>query len=1307
MVDLVEQGIYPPGPTQVPADLVVPSATYRRHAALAVAGLLLFIAAYLALGIWLTRTTLRLFAFGFSAQSLGILPLLLGVGSGLLTVFVWKALFFRKRDKASTHRELTAEDHPRLFAFLHRLADEARAPRPHRVFVSAEVNAGVFYDLTLLNLIIPSRKNLQIGLGLVNTLSLSEFKAVLAHEFGHFTQRTMAIGRWVYIAQQIAGGVVARRDSLDELLLSISSWDLRVAWIGWILRLIIWSIRSIADTMFRWVVLAERALGREMERHADLMAVSLAGSDAPIHALHRLAAADSAMDRALGFMESEGKAERAVLDVLAVQRRVIEHMQIILDDPLYGEVPPLPAMPASHRLFKARLAHPPRMWSTHPPNEERENLAKQRYLPAPLDDRSPWLLFEDPARLREQVTKEIYVEGKRPQVVPSIAESLRTLDLNLDKPTLDPRYRGVYLGRAVARHALTLEQLYDGAASADGPGDQDLRAQLDALYPEEVRQDLSRRRELLEELALLRALETGAFDAPGRLIRHRGQEHARRELPSLLATTRRELDDVERKLTAHDQRCRTSHLHAARAQGEAWEAMLRGLGELLHYATHRELDLDDAIGALQNAIAVVTADGRVSDAERERVLGVALDLHEILRQIHQQAPRVELGPGVTRRLECESWTAKLGGDLTLPPPSPEQLGDWLGAVRSWSDSASMELAVLRNATLDELLATEQQVAVATQRGEPLPAPPTPVPAVATRYRAFPPSAERPLQTRLGWWDRFAVADGYLPGAVRLAVAGTIVGSMMLLGNVTEERDSDPRPGWDPAATESSRHNTSSVTVYNGLDVRVVVDMNGREVVLDPGAHQSVFVVARPWIPVTTTVEWEEGRGELVDRFHPQVEIGHRYLYNVGAAAPLFQWSLQDGVPTGTATLIGAPQWHETTSIVRLDASLSTLHQGQGQDEVLAWPPLLDGSGMLEPSADLSPLRAAALAHARWDREDSPGLPGWLELAAKLAPEELADTLKMRRTGTDSVLLRRVVQDLEQRHDRGDGGAAACAAQLARASASDSADEHYLAARCSEGIEGSDASDASDERWLELAKRWPDHAWISMHAGIVFAKRHQWAEALPRLHQAWRALPGLHLEVPLARALRAAAPDTETDLTELLARSRLLRQLSAHPHHDGFPAATVDPFLQLEAGRIPQLLESSESQDAALLPLIAASDGAPGKLAPLALALPAESLTLPTGAALLGLALRHRRSPAPFGDLVLKLVGERDAAVLAPFLADLEKRKVPKDAALTRATLQTQGLAYSIATIALGARSPRRWRVLATRLLFARERPYFR
>src|SRR5262249_32875296 len=153
--------------------------------------------------------------------------------------------------------------------------------------VSPGVNAAVFYDFSLVNLIIPSRKNLQIGMGLVNVLTLGELKAVLAHEFGHFAQNTMAIGRWIYMAQQIAGHVVVKRDALDNLLQSLSQSDPRIAWTGWLLRLVVWSIRSLVDTVFGWVVIAQRALSREMELQADLVAVSLTGSDALVHALHR------------------------------------------------------------------------------------------------------------------------------------------------------------------------------------------------------------------------------------------------------------------------------------------------------------------------------------------------------------------------------------------------------------------------------------------------------------------------------------------------------------------------------------------------------------------------------------------------------------------------------------------------------------------------------------------------------------------------------------------------------------------------------------------------------------------------------------------------------------------------------------------------------------------------------------------------------------------------------------------------------------------------------------------------------------
>ena len=185
----------------------------------------------------------------------------------------------------------------------------------------------MFYDLSIINLVFPSKKNLEIGLGLVNVLNLGELRSVLAHEFGHFAQRAMAVGRWVYIAQQIAGNLVARRDKLDDFLNSWSRVDFRIAWVAWILSVIVWSIRSLVDSAFSVVVLVQRALSREMEMQADLVAVSLTGSDALIHALHRLQAADDSWDRAVNFAFEEKAKEKIAPDVFALQSHIDNNYQ--------------------------------------------------------------------------------------------------------------------------------------------------------------------------------------------------------------------------------------------------------------------------------------------------------------------------------------------------------------------------------------------------------------------------------------------------------------------------------------------------------------------------------------------------------------------------------------------------------------------------------------------------------------------------------------------------------------------------------------------------------------------------------------------------------------------------------------------------------------------------------------------------------------------------------------------------------------------------------------------------------------------
>src|SRR3954454_23198792 len=234
---------YPAGPSGVPSDLTRPTSTYRLHAWLAMAGLAVFVALYLALASWFSWTSYRLFV-GLSHGRDPLWGLVAGASCAFLAIFMWKALIFVQHRYTIEDIEVTAEEQPRLFAFINKLADEAGAPRAHRVFLSPRVNAAVFYDLNFLNLLFPSRKNLEIGLGLVNAVSLGELKAVLAHEFGHFAQRSMAVGRWVYIAQQIAGHIISGRDALHGFLRGLSRFDFRIAWIGWLLSIVVWSIRS-------------------------------------------------------------------------------------------------------------------------------------------------------------------------------------------------------------------------------------------------------------------------------------------------------------------------------------------------------------------------------------------------------------------------------------------------------------------------------------------------------------------------------------------------------------------------------------------------------------------------------------------------------------------------------------------------------------------------------------------------------------------------------------------------------------------------------------------------------------------------------------------------------------------------------------------------------------------------------------------------------------------------------------------------------------------------------------------------------
>lgn len=1264
---------YPVGPSSVPVELTQPPATYRRRVALAMGGVLLFLALYALLTGWLGWTTYRLISASLEGKQDTIWGFVVGAFAAFLTVFMVKGIFFMKPRRAEPlGLEVTPSDQPQLFDFLHQIADEAGAPRPHRVFLSPRVNASVSYDLSLLNLVFPSKKNLEIGLGLVNTLTLGELKAVLAHEFGHFTQRSMAVGRWVYTAQQIAARIVAKRDSLDRFLVQLSRFDIRIAWVGWILSIIIWSIRSLVDSLFSLALRMHRALSREMEFHADLVAVSLTGSDAPIYALHRLRTADDAWDRTMAFAVGELAQGRAIVDLFAVQSRMIDRMRDLLDAEWYRAAPSLPEVnPEALRVFEAELAEPPRMWSTHPPNDERETNAKRVYIPAPLDHRTGWLLFADAQTLREKTTA--LALGNHEKVTPmDTAAALTALDAQFGRESLAPRYRGIYLDRSIVRPATHPDDLYEASA-------ENAPAHLSALYPESLAHDIERLRRIEHEKALLEAVRSGMLDAPGGIVRHRGRQVRPKALAPVIEQLEQERSSVQRTLWDHDRRCRTAHRAAAAQLGRGWEEYLRGLAAVLHYAEHNEANVRDAQRALQNCLAIATAGGRVGKADVANVVGASQDLYDALIPAFTHKRQVLLDRTLIERLGAESWASLLEA-IKLGRPAEANIGAWLGVIDGWVMALLGPLGALRRAALDQLLVSEARVATWIHEGtapETAPAPSK----VPERYPVLLPGDERELVRALPWWKRFQTADGVVPATARFLVAASIIGAVLGFGG---------------------QMGSATVTIYNGLGRTVVVSAGPQQLRVAPFAAASLTAPPGPLQIRTTTVE-----GQPIDSMDANVSHGlGNFVYNVAGAGTLTEWTQSYGyAPAVPPNELGAQRWIETEATTLFTDPPERISTNGGGALVR----VLSGRSGEHPGRVLGELRTedarrtVILAHARWDAPGQPYTMHWLNLAESLPNFQQLLGARLAEDAGDMLALR-------ERQDAVAGAArdSVCTGDQQRAAAApNDGNLQYLATRCIPD------ADQRNRAFLALHQRLPDNAWVAFAAGYALIEQTRWEEALTSLETAKAEAALIGTAAPDLARVRRMVKGTDVDLRDLSRLSDEVRMRVSLETGEGLGTSPYQAYSDLKQGRLSQALARAgqTSVRARIWPLLAASDGANPTWADSAFAVqvvaPDSSVGIDTVWPLMALAERRQLDLAPYVRLAKKHAGA-EVDFLLHFMDVLRTTRDPAAAekSLGRVSPSGRGVAYSVGTVILGPSAPPAWREGAKRLLFASERPYF-
>lgn len=1263
--------------SNVPRDLTVPNKKYKQQIALATLAIIAFIVLYFGLAFWFLYKSYFLFADLFSGGRNGFSGFMVAVLTAFLGVFMLKALFFLNRSNKSEFIEITKEEEPQLFEFIYKVADDAKASRPHKIFLSNRVNASVFYDLSFINLIFPTRKNLEIGLGLVNALNLGEFRSIISHEFGHFAQRSMIVGRWVYIAHQVVFQIVNKRDGFDKFINGLSRIDIRVAWIGWILSLIVWSIRSLVEIFFKMVLLTERALSREMEFHADLVSVSLTGSDALVNSLHKLTAADETFDSAIDFLNRQLADKKKVENIYALQENAIAQMRVVLNNAEYGTSPAQNTEAGKQiSVFKEQIAQAPKMWSTHPSNIDRERNAKRIYIRADIDDRPAWVVFTDPEKTKEKLTAEIFRDIKMEATPLSKEESLEIQSKEFKRTCYLTKYRGVYLNRYTLLYTRCVSDIYISDINIQNIGDK-----FESLYPAELQNNIARIKDLSEELFMLEGISSKKLKASTGKIVYRGNEIKRNELPDTVRSVKEELETEMQILDRQMVFCRNLHYQVAKTIGKDWAEYLRSLTMLAHYCEHTLKNIEVKSKYFFDTVRVLHTMRKVESTDILYLCRIANDLHDTLKNVFTYGPSIGLNDKIIARLNGKKFEELLE-PFKLNEAESANINSWIGVVGSWIKLADRAINELRLAALDELLETEACIEEMTisKGANPITAP-TPI-KIEDNYPKHDPQNKYEVIDKSDFMTKFHNAEGFLPSLAKYTAAAIIVFF---------------------AVSFAAKTGTSRIVIYNGFPKDIIVNIDNKKLFIEKEKSLEIDIDVVPEIDIQTTTK----DGRLVESFKQKMNSHTRtYVYNVANSAFIYTWTAYYGFsnPPNNDHIYGVQRWMEINAedyFVSPPESVS-LQAGETQTRIVVAEQKGD-PGFLISLIDNKDERNTFIAtHVIWEEPSSQFILSWLTILnnQKNANEIIRKRLEVYPLDIPAL---RAKQDMAKGQEK----EKICEEQRKLLENNpENPDFYYLNCRCEE--------DEVKQRNNFIAgyNKWPDNPWLAYATGYSYTQTDNWEEALKCFKTSFNTGSAfkLYLIDQIKRIDQLLDKPNPEELNNLVPT-----YLSFVDNVEHSTELNIDnkyfAFKLLAKGAIDSavnFVQPDTNINGYILRLAAVSEGASRAISNRAFNLrnnayinnstivPAIAFNLKNNIPLSSLKKAINQNFGAFADSVYK------------FINLVKSNKIDEADKLTRSgEIEIKGKMSLLGTLILGNKAPVKWRLYANKLLYITEKPYLR
>jgi len=345
-------------------------------------------------------------AAGLGLLTIGVLgshslvAIIIATGAATCSASILWSLAPRRDNFTPPGPAIDPASQPRLFGEIAAIAAEFSEPMPSAVYLMLDPNAWVAQRGGMLGF--GSRRVMALGFPLLSVLTVSEFRAVVAHEFAHYYGGDTGFGPWTQKARDALMRSLQRLSGESGFLSFLSRW----AYVA-ILRIIVIYILALYWKLFLRLTLL---VSRQWEYRADELASAVAGATPLVNGLRKIPSAALAWQP---FWTCE-----AVPSLSAGFRPPLaEGFSRFLEAP---EV----ARKLAPRVSEQLEQETPGAFDTHPTFHQRsERALAHGFDPAPEDPAPAISLLDGPAEFEFSVLRALFPDSRIEASLPVAWES--------------------------------------------------------------------------------------------------------------------------------------------------------------------------------------------------------------------------------------------------------------------------------------------------------------------------------------------------------------------------------------------------------------------------------------------------------------------------------------------------------------------------------------------------------------------------------------------------------------------------------------------------------------------------------------------------------------------------------------------------------------------------------------------------------------------------------------------------------------------------------------------------------------------